>query len=142
MTKGIGGFNVKVACEHCNQSMSPANLVKHIPACLELLKYQHLFVTKITTREFKQFRMRLRTEYEMTVEDFAQYHDSQMGNCFICDEPSTGTMKHLCVDHCHDTGNIRGLLCSRCNLFVGLARNDVGLLSKAGRYLQREDWHS
>lgn len=43
----------------------------------------------------------------------------------------------LAVDHCHDTGKVRGLLCSRCNAGLGMFRNRPDLLASATDYLQR-----
>ncbi len=41
------------------------------------------------------------------------------------------------VDHCHETGVVRGLLCGNCNVFIGLAKEDVQTLAKAIDYLER-----
>jgi DNA-binding sugar fermentation-stimulating protein len=52
----------------------------------------------------------------------------QGGLCAVCKQPPTqnNTRAHwdgkLCVDHCHDTGRVRGLLCNDCNLAVGYGR--------------------
>lgn len=53
--------------------------------------------------------------------------------CAICGrEPGS---RRLHVDHCHETGLIRGLLCSRCNSGIGLLRDDPELLKTAYNYL-------
>jgi hypothetical protein len=53
---------------------------------------------------------------------------AQNGMCAICDRPPT------CVDHCHSTGTVRGLLCGRCNLSLG-THQDESWLEKAKVYL-------
>lgn len=61
---------------------------------------------------------RLRHKYGITLEDRGRLFVNQGGRCWICErhERDTGT---LCVDHCHDTGAVRGLLCSQCNKALG-----------------------
>ena len=65
----------------------------------------------------------------------------QNGVCAICgkDEPNehgrTGKKFRLAVDHCHDTGVVRGLLCQKCNRASGLLKDDLTLLQKAMEYL-------
>lgn len=43
--------------------------------------------------------------------------------------------RRLAVDHNHETGQIRGLLCSNCNRAIGLLRDDAGLMRKAADYV-------
>lgn len=76
--------------------------------------------------------------------DAARYQEmlrEQGGVCAICQQPETapdkasGKIKDLAIDHCHDTGNIRALLCSSCNRALGLFNDDVALLAKAQAYV-------
>jgi hypothetical protein len=53
--------------------------------------------------------------------------------CAICRQPSVG--QRLSIDHCHETGIVRGLLCSPCNLGLGSFRDSVERLESAIRYL-------
>jgi hypothetical protein len=66
---------------------------------------------------------------------------SQNDVCAICNEPETvkrnGITKRLAVDHDHDTDQIRGLLCSKCNTALGLFRDDPALLRDAADYLEQ-----
>lgn len=64
--------------------------------------------------------------YGMTPGDYNALLKVQKRRCAICSrtrEESGG--KYLAVDHCHETGRVRGLLCDRCNLAVGKARESV-----------------
>ncbi len=57
----------------------------------------------------------------------------QDGVCFICRNPPGE--RSLNVDHSHETGQVRKLLCSPCNTGLGLFRDDPDLLIKAAAYL-------
>jgi Recombination endonuclease VII len=59
----------------------------------------------------------------------------QNGKCAICKRPPY-TKKGLVVDHCHRTGAIRGILCSRCNSALGLLDDDPALVEQALAYLR------
>lgn len=55
--------------------------------------------------------------------------------CAICKEKCK-TGKNLAVDHDHDQGNVRGLLCARCNMILGSVKDDPDLLRDMARYLE------
>lgn len=67
----------------------------------------------------------------------------QGGVCAICSQPerapdgSSGKIKDMAIDHDHDTGAVRGLLCSTCNRAIGLFRDDKALLNAAIAYLDK-----
>jgi Recombination endonuclease VII len=57
------------------------------------------------------------------------------GGCAICGKrPARVASLHL--DHCHDTGDVRGILCLSCNQGIGQFRDDPDLLEAAARYLR------
>jgi len=56
--------------------------------------------------------------------------------CAIC-EKALGDDLPMCIDHCHTTGEIRGILCSNCNSAIGMLNDDVGLLFNAIEYLTK-----
>ena len=51
--------------------------------------------------------------------------------CGIC-----ASDKKLCIDHCHDTGKVRGRLCAKCNKALGLFHDNVEFLESAKQYLK------
>lgn len=74
----------------------------------------------------------------MSSRRYARMLRAQGGVCAICGGgPSDNTIR-LYVDHCHKTGRVRGLLCSRHNRALGLFNDDPGLLGAALAYLGRE----
>lgn len=73
--------------------------------------------------------------------EFIAMKEAQQGVCAICENPETslgtgGKVRELNVDHCHESGKTRGLLCSRCNMMLGLAKDNPKLLGKALDYLE------
>jgi hypothetical protein len=76
----------------------------------------------------------LRWAFGLTHEEFDALSAVQRGVCAICGRaPKAG--KHLHVDHDHDTGAVRGLLCFSCNVGVGNFGNDVDRLERTVDYL-------
>lgn len=70
--------------------------------------------------------------------------EKQNGKCAVCgrggaDPDMSNSSKRLCVDHCHDTGAIRGLLCGHCNVGLGHFQDDPELLQAAIDYLENGD---
>jgi hypothetical protein len=66
---------------------------------------------------------------------------ARSGACEICGRPAEkrrGKTMNLYLDHDHHTGFVRGWLCHRCNLILGLVDDDIGLLTVAIDYLKRE----
>lgn len=70
-------------------------------------------------------------------------HLAQKGLCAICHRPEIakstskrGGVKKLAVDHCHEEGHVRGLLCVRCNAGIGYFDDDVKRLQAAIDYIQ------
>jgi len=86
----------------------------------------------IAARIKKGRRVQLRYNYGMSLEEFDQLLAEQHNACAICGLTSSET---LCVDHCHDTGKVRGLLCRRCNSGLGFYDDDPAFMSKAVAYL-------
>jgi hypothetical protein len=77
-------------------------------------------------------RRYLLKKYGLTPEQFRDMEVGQAGRCLVCLRVPP---KPLHVDHDHETGRVRGLLCGPCNRMLGLARDDSGLLARAARYV-------
>ena len=79
-------------------------------------------------------RKRLKASYGMTIAQWDALFEGQGRKCAIC--PATepdGRGWH--VDHCHDTGKVRGILCCKCNIGLGHFRDNSELLTAAIKYL-------
>lgn len=83
-------------------------------------------------------RTTLRRYYNMTPADYDALLLSQGGVCAICEapEPQNHRLSHLCVDHDHGTGAVRGLLCNTCNRAVGFIRDNPDRAKRMMDYLQ------
>ena len=57
-------------------------------------------------------------KHSLTVEQYTAMFNEQKGVCAICGRAAS-EKKSLCIDHNHTTGQVRGLLCVACNLFLG-----------------------
>ena len=73
----------------------------------------------------------IKSRYGLTQEDFLRLMQSQDYACAICKQRSYA----LSVDHNHETGKVRALLCSACNKFIGFARENPDILQNAKQYL-------
>lgn len=82
----------------------------------------------------------LKRYYGMSREEYNAMLAEQDGKCAICKNEETaifkGRPKELHVDHCHETGKIRGLLCGCCNGGLGLFKDNVDTILAAIRYLK------
>jgi hypothetical protein len=76
--------------------------------------------------------------YGITRAEFNALVEAQGGKCAICRGDRIGPGLVLHTDHCHETGRVRGLLCSRCNTAVGLLKNDPALADALAVYLRLE----
>jgi len=72
----------------------------------------------------------LKRYYKITVDQYNQMVITQDGRCLICREKAK-----LFVDHDHISNKIRGLLCTRCNVGLGMFRDNVTFLISAKDYL-------
>lgn len=75
-------------------------------------------------------------KYNITLEQYNEIINKYDGKCHICkSEESRKGFKDLCIDHCHDTLKVRGLLCNSCNVGLGCFKDNLELLKKAIDYL-------
>lgn len=71
-------------------------------------------------------------KYGLTKGEYDKMYNRQGGLCAICKE----WMQPANVDHCHDSGKVRGLLCRNCNTGLGAFRDSTRLLAHAMVYLE------
>lgn len=74
--------------------------------------------------------------YKLNMKQYNKLLDIQNGVCAICKNKTVG---NLDVDHCHETGQVRGLLCNRCNTGLSCFKDTEALLNEAINYLRLAD---
>lgn len=92
--------------------------------------YAAYYVSNKERQQETSQRARLKRRYGLTVE---QYEKLLALGCTVC-----GSHKTLHVDHCHETGNVRGVLCRNCNVALGHACDDPERLRALAVYLEEK----
>lgn len=99
-------------------------------------------------REYKKLKpsqyknSQLLHAYGLTLEEYNTLLSSQNNGCAVCGKPETakhqgGKVRDLAVDHCHTTGKVRGLLCTKCNTALGLLEDSQEIIMKLFHYVER-----
>jgi DNA-binding sugar fermentation-stimulating protein len=81
-------------------------------------------------------KWRLKCVYGLTIEQREQIFTLQGNCCAVCRAVDPGP-RGWQTDHCHDTGNVRGILCVGCNLGLGKFKDNSETLRLAADYLER-----
>jgi len=91
-------------------------------------------------REYNR-RMNLKSHYGLTVEEYDRMFEAQGGVCAVCGKPAdpdgVRSASRLHVDHDHETGRLRELLCIKCNRGLGYFADDPALLRAMAAYIER-----
>jgi hypothetical protein len=78
------------------------------------------------------------SKYGMTEHDYKVLLKSQEGSCAICSGTTTAKSQYrMPIDHCHETGTVRGILCHHCNTGLGQFKDSIDSLKKAIEYLEK-----
>jgi hypothetical protein len=80
----------------------------------------------------------LKQKFGINRDQYEVMLNQQNGVCAICNEYEIVPNRSLSVDHDHNTGKVRGLLCSNCNPGIGKFKEKIELLEKAVEYLKRD----
>ena len=128
-----------VKCSQCGETDRTKFYVnkkgyKTTSMCRECHKKQCMVRWHARTPVEKQ-ATRVKAMYGLEPEQYKEMHKAQQGKCAICNEEPK-TKRGLHVDHDHETGKVRGLLCHGCNVALGSFKESVTLLNKAVEYLR------
>lgn len=82
----------------------------------------------------------MQKNYGISLSTYNRMFVEQGGVCKICSLPQKSNRnERLAIDHCHETGKVRGLLCDGCNRGIGLLKDDYRILERATSYLRSQD---
>lgn len=138
---------MKKVCTKCGVSKGARAFAPHSntrdkkrPECRTCHAKYHRQARIDTDRDHYR-RYELKRKYGITVDEYNQMFADHDGRCAICarhvSEIVFGKWKTLAVDHNHDTGAVRGLLCSKCNVGLGAFADDISRIEAAASYLRR-----
>lgn len=96
----------------------------------QIQKYKSNPINKRRTKD-----LALKRIFGISIEEYDVLFNYQNELCAICKQKQDS--KSLSVDHCHDTGRVRGLLCAACNQGIGHFKDDTQLLKRAIMYLNQ-----
>lgn len=116
--RDTGTMTARPQSTECTYPGCQGVIRKHVPFCTFHIKAN----------------VKLKSTYGITLTDKIQLSELCGGRCQSCGD-LTG-LDALVVDHCHTTGKVRGLLCSRCNKLLGFALDDPSRLLSAVAYLK------
>lgn len=135
-------------CHECwelknNHEFTKQNNGNKCKSCYSIKRKARYQRKDVKDKERQHFlRSYFKRAYGITYEQYQDLLIKQNGCCAICKKkesrinPKSKDVQQLSVDHCHKTGKIRGLLCSRCNLLLGRIDDDILLLEAFIDYLQ------
>lgn len=83
----------------------------------------------------KETKPHLKVIYNITLEEYNEMFIKQEQCCLGCKQHRSLLKRDLCVDHCHTTGKVRGLLCDNCNKTLGLIKDNKDTLLNLINYL-------
>lgn len=125
-------------CKDCEDPILPANCVYIHHYLNARCKSCYIARRKVVPSGSweAQYRYTLKKRTGLSLEEFKKKSEGQDNLCAICDK-ECGTYRRLAVDHDHNTGRIRDLLCLKCNAVLGLVDEDTQLLQKIIDYIER-----
>lgn len=98
---------------------------------------ENLLLDKYDWYSVKVFHKRILREYGIGIDDYKKMQFEQKGRCWICQVEEKELTKSLHIDHDHKTGEVRGLLCDKCNRGLGFFNDEPVLLERAIDYLKK-----
>jgi hypothetical protein len=126
---GSTEFTTRNRCKPCNREIERARRAKNLEQS-RAQERERLRCWRRANPEKKRAQ-KLRQEYGLSLEQFAELLRAQRNACAICQAPNAD-----CIDHCHASGRVRGVLCRSCNAGIGQFRDDPKLLLDAADYVE------
>ena len=135
-------------CKVCTKARVKAqtDAIRHTKEFKEKIRTRNKKNSKVNSAKAKEWKENnpdktfdtyLRRLYGITLVEYTEMETQQKFKCKICrtSDFSAGRGNRMVVDHCHESGEVRGLLCHGCNVGLGSFRDDPRILKKAIKYL-------
>jgi hypothetical protein len=124
-----------IGCFYPVRTRQRTTVAKTFARCIDCVKSSY-------RPNHEKYRAReLQRKYGITAQEYDSLLQAQNGVCAVCGNPEKITMYKkvisLCVDHCHTTGKIRGLLCSACNKALGALEDSPERVEALLNYIQQ-----
>lgn len=103
-------------------------------ACISCTKEDGFKARRKPTALLNKQNYQFKRKYGITISEQQSLLTQQEGLCAICKE----VPKKPCVDHCHTTKKVRGILCVSCNMALGLLKDNLLHVQRMGEYLMRQ----
>lgn len=117
-------------CKECGENKSLDNYYKQFNKKFNKDYYKTTckvcYIKNQTIRNWEKYNIKI------TYDEYEERYKKTDGRCNICSDKYT----ILEVDHCHDTGDIRGLLCGKCNRGIGLLGDNINGIKNALSYFK------
>lgn len=97
-------------------------------------EYQQAYYATERGKDLRRSR-KLKFNYGITLQERDDMLLAQNSRCALCKTEDPGA-KGWCVDHCHATNKVRGILCNSCNLMLGYSKDRAETLAAAIKYLK------
>ena len=135
-------FDPKKKCPSCGVEKSlSTDFWKGQSYCIECSKEKQKKSWNSRTPK-KRLEQHLKFKYKLKMEDLVLALKEQEGGCAICKEKLPDLLVYenrrrgYAIDHNHETGQFRGILCLPCNSMLGMSKESVALLERAASYLK------
>lgn len=128
-------------CPNCSVEKPLTDYWKGQSSCIECMKWKQKNYWNSRTPK-KRLEQHLKYKYGIEPETFLAAWDEQEGKCAICKDALPDLLTYdnrrrgYAIDHNHNTGEFRGILCIMCNTLLGMANDDTDVLQKAVEYLK------
>ena len=133
---------IKPKADFHKNKAQPSGLSRRCASCKNETQKEYYQANKEKFKEYneankeKKKESHLRNTFGITMDEYDLNLELQDNACKICKVDASEFTKKLAVDHCHTTGEVRGLLCVSCNQGLGHFRDNIEFLEEAIGYLK------
>lgn len=129
----VHAADLPIACPYCERRFSTVRAMNTHAGWAHPERY-----TNARNNPEVQRAWNLKRYYGMSAERYEQMFEAQGGACAVCSRPGGGTSRsdRLYVDHNHETGAVRGLLCLFCNMALGQLGEDADRIRQLADYIE------